>query len=57
MGAFYTNVTVRHADVEAVIAVLEKLGRDAFVSPAQNGAVVGPWNRRTSLTPSASTMI
>jgi hypothetical protein len=40
MGAFYTNVTVRHADVEAVIAVLEKLGRDAFVSPAHNGAVV-----------------
>ena len=40
MGAFYTNVTVRHADVDAVIAVLEKLGRDAFVAPAQNGAVV-----------------
>ena len=40
MGAFYTNVTVRHADVDAVIAVLEKLGRDAFVAPAHNGAVV-----------------
>ncbi len=40
MGAFYTNVTVKHADVDAVIAVLEKLGRDAFVTPAQNGAVV-----------------
>jgi hypothetical protein len=40
MGAFYTNVTVRHADVDAVIAVLEKLGRDAFVTPAHNGAVV-----------------
>lgn len=40
MGAFYTNVTVRHTDVDAVIAVLEKLRRDAFVTPAQNGAVV-----------------
>ncbi len=40
MGAFYSNVTVKHADPDAVIAVLEKLRRDAFVSPAQNGAVV-----------------
>jgi hypothetical protein len=40
MGAFYTNITVRHADVDAVIAVLERLGRDAFVTPAHNGAVV-----------------
>ena len=40
MGAFYTNVTVRHADVDAVIAVLEKLRRDAFVAPARNGAIV-----------------
>jgi hypothetical protein len=40
MGAFYTNVTVRHADVDAVIAALETLGRDAFVAPARNGAVV-----------------
>jgi hypothetical protein len=40
MGAFYTNVTVRHADVDAVVAVLEKLRRDAFVTPAHNGAVV-----------------
>ncbi len=40
MGAFYTNVTVRHTDVDAVIAVLEKLGRDAFVTPAHNDAVV-----------------
>jgi hypothetical protein len=40
MGAFYTNITVRHADVDAVIAVLEKLDRDAFVTPAHQGAVV-----------------
>jgi hypothetical protein len=40
MGAFYTNITVRHADVDAVIAVLEKLRRDAFVTPTHNGAVV-----------------
>jgi hypothetical protein len=40
MGAFYTSVTVRHADPDAVIAVLGKLGRDAFVTPAHNGAVV-----------------
>ena len=40
MGTFYTNITVRHADVDAVVAVLEKLRRDAFVTPAHNGAVV-----------------
>jgi len=40
MGAFYTNVTVRHTDVDAVIAVLEQLRRDAFVTPAHNGAIV-----------------
>jgi hypothetical protein len=40
LGAFDTNVTVRHADVDAVVAVLEKLRRDAFVTPAHNGAVV-----------------
>lgn len=40
MGAFYTNVTVRHADVDAVIAVLVKLRRDAFVTPPHNGAIV-----------------
>ena len=40
MGAFYTNVTVRHPDADAVIGVLEKLGRDAFVTPAHHGAVV-----------------
>jgi len=40
MGAFYTNVTVRHTDVGAVIAVLEGLRRDAFVSLAHNGAIV-----------------
>jgi hypothetical protein len=40
MGAFYTNVTVRHADVGAVIAVLETLRRDAFVTPERNGAIV-----------------
>ena len=40
MGAFYTNVTVGHTDVDAVIAVLENLRRDAFVTPAYNGAIV-----------------
>lgn len=40
MGAFYTNVTVRHTDVDAVVAVLEKLRRDAFVTPAHDGAIV-----------------
>jgi hypothetical protein len=37
MGAFYTNVTVGHAAVDAVVAVLEELGRtvalDAHLTP------------------------
>jgi upstream activation factor subunit UAF30 len=40
MGAFYVNVTVRHADLDTVIAALETLGRDAFVAPPHNGAIV-----------------
>lgn len=40
MGAFYTNVIVRHTDVDTVVSVLETLGRDAFVTPADNGAIV-----------------
>lgn len=40
MGGFYTNVTLRHADLDAVIAALENLGRDAFVAPPHDGAIV-----------------
>src|SRR5688500_345626 len=40
MGSFYTNITVRHADVDAVVAALEGRGRTALVSPPANGCVV-----------------
>jgi hypothetical protein len=38
MGGFYVTYTVRGADQEAVVAAFE--GRQAMVSPVENGAVV-----------------
>ena len=40
MGSFYTNATVRHGDVDAVVAALAARGRSAFVSPVGNDCVV-----------------
>jgi hypothetical protein len=38
MGAFYTNITLRGPSQEAAAEALE--GREAYVSPAENGVVV-----------------
>ena len=38
MGAFYVNYTIKGADQKSVLSAL--VGRKAFVSPEQNGAVV-----------------
>jgi hypothetical protein len=40
MGSFYTNVTVRHGAVEAVVQALEALPRTAFVRQPVNGCCV-----------------
>lgn len=40
MGNFYTNVTLRTGDAEAVADLLRDLGRDAYVTPAERGCVV-----------------
>ncbi|MGH7677397.1 MAG: hypothetical protein ACRENU_02950 [Gemmatimonadaceae bacterium] len=40
MGSFYTNITLRTDRHDDVIAALDELHRDAFVSQAQGGCVV-----------------
>lgn len=40
MGSFYSNVTLRHDDAGAIAASLRDLGRTAYVTPPERGAVV-----------------
>src|SRR5918998_758933 len=40
MGSFYANLTLRTDDATAVARALSELGRDAYVAPAESGAVV-----------------
>jgi hypothetical protein len=40
MGSFYANLTLRTDDATAVARALAELGRDAYVAPAESGAVV-----------------
>lgn len=40
MGSFYTNVTLRHEDQQAVAEALRELERTAYVTPPAHGAIV-----------------
>lgn len=40
MGNFYTNFTARSSDHNAVVEILTKAGRTAYVAPAINGNTV-----------------
>jgi hypothetical protein len=51
MGSSYTSVTLRTADADGVAAALGEMGRDAYVAPADAGAVV-VFDRETDEAPS-----